>query len=343
MKKQNALRSGIFIGLLLLGFSSTCFGKWARLETPQSEVLGQKLVGNNLSDNSVPQSAIISKEGANELTEYVKKDIAFKFGGLGIFEDHKLTDVTIKGVFVDYIDYDYLKSHSELQNNWRVYKGLRANEVTLTFDNNGKIGLTPEIIFNALAPKIKTFLKVEDLNFNYTNVNKPTVKITNPKVYFRVQVAKLNLVESNTVAPFYSSNTSNFTLTFPNNKERTRQVNLDDGVRPRFQIALEKDSSNDLMVRIYMPDDFAKANNLTNPITVPKTNIGDNIFEYRMQDKTIGIISKDNRDYFIKIGMEGIQKNENEVEFKHWISPDFKTKIRFPYAKFQFKNIDTIN
>ncbi|WKZ74550.1 MAG: hypothetical protein QY303_10390 [Vicingaceae bacterium] len=340
--------------LILFAFfiCEKAFCQWTKLGIKQSQALGMFYKGT-LIGSPVPQSAIKEQDGVTSEQQLLERSFNANLG-IAAFGLHRKDSIVVKDVKVDYIDFDFLNDNPQYKNIWFAYKGLRASEVTIYLSKSQEANLKPKEILEATlkADVLKYIPLLDSIQFDYSNSKTTAITIKNPKVYYLVQIAKLQKIDSRSRRSFalaFNGEADNptFTLSFPDKRTATNYTAIKGlKTQPTIELALIKDQSDKLQLVLNLDNDFAKANKLPNPYPLTGSNIGGGITEFKILDKKLGVVNGDKIDCEIRIAIDGQKKDETSILFQNAAKMNgdiiYKTSLRYPYIKFKLNKVKEI-
>lgn len=185
-------------------FSVTVFGQkssWVTYFPAQSDLVGQMCTGTTQNDlilSRVPDFTVELEtyKSYDVLDKEQRKSLVLKFGEAFQLSRVKVQNVYAKNIYADRIKAERLANMPPGVQ--FVYSGLRADTVSIVFERERNIEANPKEIaekIKAAFPTLPTY-QIETLLANElkdSTKTKFTLTISDPKVYFMIQAATIEL------------------------------------------------------------------------------------------------------------------------------------------------------
>lgn len=184
---------------------------WITYFPAQDNIIGQMCTGTtpqNYAFSRFP-GLTVEKElykSYDVLDQQQKKSLLLKFGEVFSLDKVKVTNIYAKNIYCDRIKAELLATVAPGVQ--FVYSGLRADSVSIVMTKEVNVDAKPQEIAEKIKsafPQLQTY-EIEKLlpsDINTTNKKEFTVTISDPNVYFMIQVATIEL------DPMYSAITGN--------------------------------------------------------------------------------------------------------------------------------------
>lgn len=197
MKKQ--LTFAICILLTMQTFAQKT--SWITYFPAQDNIIGQMCTGTNPQNYAFSRFPGMTVEtekykSFDVLDQQQKKSLLLKFGEVFSLDKVNVTDIYAKNIYCDRIKAELLATVSPGVQ--FVYSGLRADSVSIVITKEVNVDAKPQEIAEKIKsafPQLQTY-EIEKLlpsDINTKNKKEFTVTISDPNVYFMIQVATIEL------------------------------------------------------------------------------------------------------------------------------------------------------
>jgi hypothetical protein len=254
--------------ITVLLITSVSFSQnWTKIETPQSNVIGQLIQDGVLTTDPVDESLVRTEDGADL---YIKESKSFFQVKLLVssFSNAKFSSVRINRMKIDYLTDSAIFVNDKFLDNYFVYKALRADSVYIVFTKKPDVNITPaDLLKEEWINGIKKIIpKFDSLSIKSQKADSLVIGISNPKVYFQAVVIRMKNEECSSCrisfgASFRRATNNTFDMDLSNSTRRC-PITLQQGTRPVFTLVLSqnKEDKSKLMLHLEVDENFRKAN-----------------------------------------------------------------------------------